>query len=902
MSASPEPFPSGWLRQLARIVYRRPRPFFYPQIVLALVCVIYTVTSLQFSTKRNDLVGSDKKYHQNFLRFAQEFALQDDLVAVVESEDAEKNRQFVERLGARLEGETNLFGPTYFKGNLKMLGPKAFLFLPENTLQDLQATLHAYRPFIKEFTASTNLDSLFQTVNREFRSAISSSATDTNTPSLIQALPALTRIVRQTTDSLNRSGVPPSPGVTALFNRSPDSAHGEYLTFAQGRIFIVSTVPAARDLTGAAIERLRTLVGEVRAEIPGVNAGVTGESVLELDEMRQSQEDTLWATIVSLVLVALIFVFGYNELERPLKATCSLLVGLAYTMGYTTFFVGRLNILTITFVPILVGLAIDLGIHLVTRFEEELAAGRGEKVALEKALINTGLGILSGCLTTAGSFFAMALTDFKGIQEMGLITGGGMVLCLIPMITFLPAWLLKGPARKHRAESLPPPDRRARIERLWLSRPRLVVMATLMLCALCATQTSKIRFDYNLLNMQSAGIPAVEFERKLTDGASRSLLYGAVVADSVAAGAELEARLEALPTVESVQGISRLLLENQERKLDRVKEIKAELASIAFSAPGAMLSKPADLSQTLQYTLAYFGNAATLLRESNERALLAEIQNLIAAIRALRERLARGDPADVGQKLSAFERALFADVRQTFESMREQASAGTLGVDDLPPFLKSRFVGVTGKHLIQVFPKGNVWERGDQEKFVRELRTVDENATGTPVQLYEYTGLLRKSYQTAAWYALAAIAFMVFLHFRNLLSVLLALLPVAVGSIWTLGLMGLFHIPFNPANIMTLPLVIGIGVTNGIHVLNRFVEERDPSIFARSTGKAVLVSGLTTIAGFGSLIPAKHQGIESLGIVMSIGVAACMIAGLTFLPALMKITVARAHRKPASAN
>jgi len=126
-------------------------------------------------------------------------------------------------------------------------------------------------------------------------------------------------------------------------------------------------------------------------------------------------------------------------------------------------------------------------------------------------------------------------------------------------------------------------------------------------------------------------------------------------------------------------------------------------------------------------------------------------------------------------------------------------------------------------------------------------------------------------------------------HFRSVLAVVLALLPVAIGTLWTVGLMGATDISFNLANIMTLPLVIGIGVTNGIQVLNRFAEERTPGILSRSTGKAVLVSGLTAIAGFGSLILAKYRGIHSLGCVMSIGIAACMIAGLTFLPALLNL-------------
>jgi hypothetical protein len=196
---------------------------------------------------------------------------------------------------------------------------------------------------------------------------------------------------------------------------------------------------------------------------------------------------------------------------------------------------------------------------------------------------------------------------------------------------------------------------------------------------------------------------------------------------------------------------------------------------------------------------------------------------------------------------------------------------------------------VNGKFLIQVYPKEDVWQRAPQERFVSELRTVDPDVTGTPVQLYEYETLLKKSYEQAAWYSLAAIAFMVLFHFRSLGAVILALIPVGIGTLWLAGLMGWAGVPINLANIMTLPLVIGIGVTNGIHILNRYAEEGTPGILSRSTGKAVLVSGLTAIAGFGSLMLAEHRGIRSLGFIMSVGIATCMIAGLTFLPALLNL-------------
>src|SRR5262249_27570792 len=189
--------------------------------------------------------------------------------------------------------------------------------------------------------------------------------------------------------------------------------------------------------------------------------------------------------------------------------------GLGYTLAFATLTVGHLNILTITFAPILIGLAIDYGVHLITRYEEELRHGKTEEAALTKAMVYTGQGIFTGAFTTAGAFLAMAFTDFRGIQEMGIICGGGLLVCLIPMLTILPVLLLQGRQNviDHVQGDLA--ERRARIENIWLPRPVGPSCITLGLCALFATQIHKVYFDYNLLNMQSKGLASVEFEKKL---------------------------------------------------------------------------------------------------------------------------------------------------------------------------------------------------------------------------------------------------------------------------------------------------------------------------------------------------------------------------------------------------
>ena len=883
-----------FLAWVTGVVLRYPRLFLYGQLVLFALSILIAAKypGIQFDTSRNNLVGSNKKYHQNFLQFKKEFPTQDDLVVVVESENAEKNRQFVERLGAKLEADTNTFHNVFYKGDLKMLGSKALLFVSDKDLADLSKTLKDFRPFIAQFTRTTNLVSLFNMVCAQFRTAKQEANAEND--ALVKALPALVRIVSQATDSLHRQGTPPSPGVTALFDPGEEAEQQMYITFAKGRIYLVTTQAPTEDLNGAAVTRLRQLVTETKTEVPGLNVGLTGEPVLELDEMAQSQKDTTVAAIVSLVLCALIFIYGYQETGRPVKATVCLLVGLGYTLAFATLVIGHLNILTITFMPILIGLAIDYGVHLISRYEEELRRGRSKEAALTKAMVFTGQGIFTGGFTTAGGFLAMGLTNFKGIQEMGIICGGGLLVCMVPMMTMLPVLLMRG---RQNVEDQEPGDalaeKRARIENLWLRRPGWTAGLTLALCALAATQLHKVYFDYDLLNMQSKGLPAVEFEKELIDSTPKGVLFGAVVATNLQQAAALEQQLTNLPAVASVDSITSFLSEDQTRKLTLVNDIKQELCTVRFAAPDLKPVNLQELSGTLYSLRGYLGAALDALPKDAPE-LVPQFNSLRDAIEALRREILRGDTNQVeanSLKLAEFQRSLFDDVHDTFQALSTQDSRGPLSVADLPPALRDRFVGVTGKYLLMVYPKEDIWKRENQKVFIDQVGKLSPNVTGTPVQLYHYTALLKDSYQEAAWYSLGAIALLVFLHFRSIACVVLALVPVAIGSLWLGGLMGWLGVPLNPANIMTLPLVIGIGVTNGIHILNRFAEEQTPSLLARSTGKAVLVSGLTAMAGFGSLILAQHQGIHSLGCVMTTGLATCMIAGLTFLPALLNLLI-----------
>ena len=899
------------LHFLAEAVFRHPRWFWCAQLLLVLICLVYTVTTLQFSTDRNDLISVQESYRREFLEFKREFKIHDNLFVLVQSESREKNRGFVERLAARLQADGQ-FTDVYYRGGLKLMGPKALLFVPEETLAEWQHNLWTNQPWFHTFSQATNLDTLFGSVNRQFRILGSTSSAGPNEVTLCRLLPTLQQVVDSASNCIESQETPLVPNLATLFgSRQKENRQELYLTFDHGRIYALVAQAKDPNKEGAAIKQLRKWIAQTRSEVPGVNVEITGEGVLQQGEMEQARLDTEAAALISLVLTALIFIISCREILRPLMATFCLLIGICYTLGFATLAVGRLNILSITLVPILIGLAIDYGVHLIFRYEEEMRQGQSPRLAAGKALGFTGIGVITNALTIAGAFYLMMLTDFKGMQEMGLIAGTGVIVCLVPMLTLLPLLLVRGipdlpdqPATRSKHSRRDPMlialpfrgahqpteprkhSRRAQIEQLYLKRPWLVLVCGAVFTIFMILQSFKVQFDYNLLNLQSRGLPAVRMQKQLIRSGSQSLLYCAVIADSLPQAEEWEQRINQLPTVARVISLVKYLTEDQERKLALIRQIKQELGTISLPA---LDTEPVDLSnlnQTLFSLSGYLGQAINT--QGVDPALAELLRSLRSSVTRLRRLTANDLPKTAG-KLAAFQQALFGNLHETLSLIEQQDDRQRLQPKDVPEFLREFFISRSGRFLLQVYPREDVWQRDKQEEFIRELRMVDPHVTGSPVQFYEYTSRLKQSVEKAAAYASVIIAVLVFLHFRRFSSVLLALLPVALGFCWMLGFMGWLGMSFNPVNIVSLILVIGIGVTNGVHILNRFAEHPQPIILGRSTGKAVLVSALNTIAGFGSLLVAKHQGIASLGAVMAIGSATCVVASLVLLPAVLAL-------------
>jgi len=590
---------------------------------------------------------------------------------------------------------------------------------------------------------------------------------------------------------------------------------------------------------------------------------LTGQPLLQAEERRATIHDAISSTILAIVVVQLILIRGFRETARPKLAFLSLLFGLLWSVAWAAVSVGKLNIITINFLTIAVGLGIDFSIHILARYSEESATGVGSTLAMEQTLRTTGLENLVGALATALAFWALYLTDFLAVQQLGLITGVAVPLCFVSVVLTLPP-LLFWREKSLGAEEVEPLTASGgwleKVEMSLRARPKFWLgwMSVAMLGMLAVG--SRVGFDYNLLNMQSAQSEAVRYER---EGGFNSLA-AFVVADSPGQARELKTRLEALPAVAEVQTVAEILPEQIEEKRELVASIVSRVGEISRPVFDPLSKPDWNRMQSLAEGLESGGKPTewvTQLQDSGP-----------------------GPVEDVWKQMQGH-------LKQELTFLVERLAAQDTGLD-LSRWMEGspalcRLANLDGATLLKIRARGSLWSREVLVDFLNQVEQVTERGVGPPFLIRNYLEQLRDSYFQAVRYAILAILFLLALHFRALTPTAVALVPKVAGAIGMFFAMEVAGIELNPANCMALPLTLGIGLVFGIHAVHRCLESPDALLIRGCTGKAITLSAVTTIASFGTLMTASHPGIFSLGFVMASGVAANMIATFLLVPPLV---------------
>ncbi len=865
------------LEWLTRAVVRFPLATLLIAGAAVIGSVWLTMTQLGFRTNRAELLNPLSDYNRRWLEYTKEFGDKEDVVVVVEGENREQIAPALDDVCRGLAQRPDLFGAVLHETDAPKLRGKGLYYLKPEELQQIDGFLNQAAPILEGNWSQLNLGGMAQWMG---------AAMAGGSPSQRQQIAAavqteLPRVMKGLAAALGQSGSYKSPWPEMSFSSSlaAESASTRLIS-DDGRMGFVLLRFLEEDRQSFAqnngsIQALRQLTAEVQSRHPGTKVGLTGLPIIEYDEMRSSEKSMSAATILAFVGVLAVMIVAFGGFRHATMAMVALVAGTIWACGCITLTIGYVNVLSIAFASILFGMGIDYGIYYVARYLQVRAATASTSEALVQTSRLVGPGILTGACTSAIAFFAAGLTDFPGVSQLGLIAGGGILLCWLAASTILPA-MIRLVDTDGVKEKLPAPLNL----RFWLAPvfayPRLTLAAAAAVTVVSAVGMHYLRYDYNLLNLQPEGLESVDLEHKLFNQTNRSAWFALSMADTPEAVAAKKEAFLRLPSVERVVEVATKLPADVERKRPIIRHIHQRLSRLPRQAPPIPVTPPAELDRMLA------GAQAMLSSQS-------DAEHAAAGLQQLREMLRQIPSDEYNRRVRQYQQTMAGDLLTRLHVLQAVSTPEPPRPSDLPESVAARFIGKTGRHLMQVYSKANIWDVGPMGQFVRDVRSIDPEATGNPLQVYEASRQMKRSFEQAAWYALMVIFPLVLLDFRRLSHALLAALPMGVGMLQTLGLMGLLDIPLNPANMIVLPLTLGLGMDTGINLVHEMRNQRGRY---RGAGNAVIVAvvvnTLTTMVGFGALMVANHQGLQSLGRVLTISMGFNMLNSL-LLPNLLVI-------------
>ncbi len=895
----------------SRAAQRYPWPILIVSGVFFLLSLALAARFLEFQTSREDLISAKDELHDIQHRFLAEFPAADDVVVMVRGGTSSDREAYVNTLAGFLLRHPNRFQGVFPRVELPFLTSRALLFLPEEQLEELVEAVEQAQPFLTALSSKEGLSSLLS----DFNNQVPGSDRD----NLISMLPFLGDIfheLRRQVETRGRADYQSPWGGLLFGDSNPEFAKRTqdglqettfYHTTSGGSVHLLLLRFVERDAESIAL--LRKTVDLAQMAHRNLEVGITGEPLLEYDEMVSSEADSNQSGMLSMVLVAILFGIAFRQIARPAAIIGSFTLGAGWTVGFTTLAIGHLNLLTVSFFTILVGSGVDFGIHILMRYEEEFAKRGDSKFALDEALVGTGSDIAVSAFATASAFWAVGFTDFKGVSELGIIAGFGILLCLIATVLPLPAivCLLDRKREPNLGRLIASSSRilMARGEAALLRRAPWTLLLTVLVLIWAWPNIGSVGFDDNLLRLQDQRLESVQTELQLIREGGNTVLFAVSLADSLEQAREKKKAFEALPTVSHVDTVSDLFPEVTPRKSAAISRLKEVLIPVDIPSPEAV-TDTATGGKGLRELGDGFLGLKTMYDLQRDRLLSHESETVRQSsekfeleMNKLFEELSSIGPGPIEDGVTNFQSHFFNNLKTMVEFLKKQESHPVMGLEDLPDNLKLRSIGRTGKLVLRIYPKENIWEREALDAFVKEVRGLDDTTVGAPVMIWHHTKILKGAFQEAGVSAMVAIGAILFLYFRSFTWTLLATVPLALGVLFMLFAMSVFGVSFNLANFMGLPLLLGIGMDYGIHVLHRAQEEGRVNMFDHATGPATSLSAMTTVAGFGTLALGGHQGIASLGFLLTTGVIGILLSALLVVPAILQIwSPFEKHPKP----
>jgi hopanoid biosynthesis associated RND transporter like protein HpnN len=906
----------GWV---ARGVCAQPALIVVVAVVLALGSIWVVATRFKVVNNTSDLLSDKYPSKQNYNELLKDFGSDSRFIILIQSPDPVQNRKAADEIGPFLETLKPHVTTVLYKIDFSGVKPRLLFTRDVSELEKIAKQVEAQAAAQtqnqkKSEQIALDLNSILTQANQKFNDKYLRESKNWKdfTPFVAQFVSILNKVADQAegkTEVAQSTKISDNPNAEDYDSNEMLAEH-EYFSLQNGHTILIFAYPGDPDPDGAApysqtIDKIKAHLKDLGQKMPSVEMRLTGEPALDADEIDTSTNDTVKAGSITVALIIALFLFSYRAFLRPTMAFVVLIMGVLWSLAFALLTVGHFNDISMAVIPMVLGIGIDFGIQILGRYEEELGNGRKVQQAVTAALQHTGVAIITGGSTTAVAFLTLCFNDFSGLAELGIIAGASIILLIAANLVVLPSiFILRD--RNRNTEQLQGQSSNSawhfihNWDHSMVRSPWIWLLISTVISLVSILSLPYLRFDYNLLHLQNQSASSVKALYRVMDASKNiegdevSTIYASVVADNIDQARDLNTKLTALPVVARVDSLLELVPEDQDKKLPIVRRIVAAAAKLNVKpvslTPVDIPRARADIKSLLNQ--AQEGEKQAKGYESISkiaRQAVAAFGSMIPALQRADDALNSASTAEIKKRFDASSTGAFTRMQTNIEMLKTQKGDRGLTMADLPPQLKRLFLAPNGKILLQVYGKKDLWERGPDEEFTNAVLKVAPKATGTPVLNYYATELLRVSYLWAALWAFLAIVVLIFLHFQSLKYLLLTLTPLVLAVLWRTGAMVWLGIEFNPANIVTLPLIIGIDVAFGVYIIDRYREEGKLAIFSGSTGKAIIMSSLTSLFGFSSLLVSKFNGMFSIGQLMSLGLAIGLVTSIFILPQILAL-------------
>jgi hopanoid biosynthesis associated RND transporter like protein HpnN len=859
-------------------VQRRPRLVIAAFLLASVASVVYAIEHLGIRGDTDSLFASDIPFKVAERRYYEAFPDQDEnIFVVVDGDTPERAGAAAEALAKRLREDHEDFHQVFLPGGGEFFERNAFLYLDTAELEELADRLAEAQPYLAEISRDGSLEALASILARGARAVREGDVEGGQLAAMYERAAEALAARRE--------------GRTYNVSWAEVLASRDFGGDPHRRVLLVQPVLDVHDLQPArgGILAVRKAAHELGLEPSnGVQVRITGDVALSYEEMEVVKGQAAASGIASFVLVGVLLVAGLRSARMVLATLATLVVGMLITVGFTALAVGHYNMISAAFAVLYIGLGVEFAIHLLMRLQELLAEGERPERALRETARDVGTSLALSATTTAIGFFAFVGTEFVGVAELGVISGAGTLISWFCTLTLLPALLsLRAPTEA--TASFGDAVWTTRLVDLPVRHPRAVRFAALALAIGSVLLLPRARFDNNPLNVRD---PKSESVRALSDllerGASSPWSLNAVE-PNLASAEKLAERLRALPEVERVVTVADFVPRDQDEKLDIIEDVALFLGPMALGENGAT---PAEASATSRVaSLRHLTDELRrLLRETRDPALAKSADALAHELDVYLAALPRGDAAD--KDLDALEQSVLGSLPEQLRVLDAALGAGHVTLENLPEALLQQMVGEDGKVRVQIFPRDDLTDHAALAGFVDAVRAAapEISITGSAAEIVESGRSVVRSLQQALLLALVAItAILLLLSGGRVTETALVLTPLGLAAMFTAATAVLLDIPFNFADVIVLPLLLGMGVDSGIHLVHRAKStgELGIALLGTSTARAVAFSGINTIASFGTLGLATHRGLATLGQLLTLGVSYTLLTTLVVLPALI---------------